>query len=73
MSELQAKRIAELETEVRAWKPDFAYQGHACPNCGRKYGNAEKDQLEMRIAELETQRDRAVDLLIESIKIVKEE
>ena len=30
-------RIEKLEGELKAWKPDFAYEGKACPGCGRKY------------------------------------
>ena len=40
-------------------RPDFESRGATnsksrCPSCGRKYGNAEKDQLEQRVAELES-------------------
>ena len=38
MSERELRsEVRALRNEVKAWKPDFAYEGKACPGCGRKY------------------------------------
>ena len=41
VAELIAENSA-LKNELKAWKPDFAYEGKACPGCGRKYKAADQ-------------------------------
>jgi len=64
------KRIAELEAELKVWKPDTASLGHSCPGCGREY-NLETD-LHARIAELEAELYRKNKRLEKWIACAKE-
>jgi DNA repair exonuclease SbcCD ATPase subunit len=43
------ERIAELEAQLKVWKPDTSYDGHVCPGCGRKYEQAGGRDADLRL------------------------